>query len=52
MITLEPVVVKPETISNKASTKFGNTPVITNGIAPTRLMTIHVIEQITKPSLA
>ena len=39
--TLAPVVVKPETISKKASTKWGISPVSMNGIQPKRLITIQ-----------
>ena len=49
---LAPVVVNPDTVSNKASTIFGISPVSTKGIAPTTLSTIHESATITKPSLA
>ena len=49
---LDPVVVKPETVSNKASVKFGISPVITSGTAPRILMTIQLMPTITRPSLA
>ena len=48
---LEPVVVKPETVSNRASMYLGICPEIQKGTAPTRLITIQVRAAITKPSL-
>ena len=49
---LAPVVVKPDTISNIASTGLGITPLNTNGSAPMILNTIQLNETDTKPSFA
>ena len=49
---LAPVVVKPETVSNSASTKLGISPVIRKGRQPNRLMTIQPSAVVTKPSFA
>ena len=45
-----PVVVKPETVSNSASTGFGMQPVSTKGTAPTTLMSSQHSAVVTKPS--
>ena len=50
--TLEPVVVKPETVSKNASTKRGISLFMTNGAHPARLAIIHAAGTTTKPSLA
>ena len=50
--TLEPVVVKPDTISNSASIKRGISPLSQNGIHPKRLSTIQPIDTSTNPSFA
>ena len=50
--TLAPVVVKPETISNIASTKDGISPVSMNGTQPNALIKIQPSAVQTKPSLA
>ena len=47
---LAPVVVKPETVSNIASTGFGMQPVRTNGTAPMILMVIQLRAVAAKPS--
>ena len=47
---LAPVVVKPDTVSNRASTGFGMQPVTTNGTAPTMEMTSQLSEVAAKPS--
>ena len=47
---LAPVVVKPDTVSNRASTGFGMQPATTNGTAPTMEMTIQLSEVAAKPS--
>ena len=47
-----PVVVKPETISNKASTKLGMARLNQKGSAPTRLITIQERPVATNPSWA
>ena len=47
-----PVVVKPLTVSKKASTKLGMTPLNTKGSAPTAERKIQLRAAITKPSLA
>ena len=47
---LAPVVVKPETVSNMASTGFGMQPVRTNGTAPMILMVIQLRAVAAKPS--
>ena len=47
-----PVVLKPETVSKNASTKFGISRLNTKGSAPNRDMTIQASATITKPSLA
>ena len=49
---LEPVVVKPDTISKKASMMFGTAPEITSGKQPKKESAIHERETITKPSFA
>ena len=49
---LAPVVVKPDTVSNMASTMLGITPENTNGSAPIRLMTIQLRATVTQPSFA
>ena len=49
---LEPVVVKPETVSKIASTTFGIAPVRTNGTAPKMEIIIQQREQIINPSFA
>ena len=49
---LDPVVVKPDTVSNSASVKLGMSPVITSGIAPRILRTIQLSPTTTSPSLA
>src|SRR5699024_3197340 len=46
----EPVVVKPETISNRASTKEGISPVSTKGTAPNRLRTTQARAAAANPS--
>ena len=51
VIMLDPVVVNPLTVSKKASTKEGISPVITNGNAPNADINIHDNATITKPSL-
>ena len=48
----EPVVVKPETVSKKASTYMGMSPVRTKGSAPKADMASHARATATKPSLA
>ena len=50
-ITEAPVVVKPETLSNKASVKVGVEPLITKGSAPKRAKTIQQSPTQAKPSL-
>ena len=47
-----PVVVKPLTVSKKASTKLGMAPLNTKGSAPTAERKIQLKAAITKPSLA
>ena len=49
---LDPVVVNPETVSNIASTTDGISPLITNGSAPKKLITIQLIATVKKPSFA
>ena len=49
---VDPVVVKPETVSKKASIKLGISPEITKGIAPNRDMAIHARDTTAKPSRA
>ena len=39
---LAPVVVKPDTVSKSASIYDGMAPLMTNGTAPTRLITIQL----------
>ena len=51
-IILEPVVVKPDTISNMASMIWGISPLMTKGMHPKKLNTIHPRETVTNPSLA
>ena len=51
-IILDPVVVKPDTISNIASIIWGISPLITKGIQPKKLRTIQPKATVTKPSLA
>ena len=50
VITLEPVVVKPDTVSNMASTGFGRTPLKMKGRDPIRLMMIQLKAAVTQPS--
>ena len=45
-----PVVVKPDTVSNRASTGFGMQPVRTKGTAPTTLMSSQQSAVVAKPS--
>ena len=47
---LAPVVVKPETVSNMASTGLGMLPVSTKGTAPTTLMSSQQSAVVAKPS--
>ena len=47
---LAPVVVKPDTVSNSASTGLGMQPVSTKGAAPTTEMTIQLSAVAVKPS--
>ena len=47
---LAPVVVNPETVSNKASVKEGISPVSINGRQPVRLMRSQLREVATQPS--
>ena len=47
---LAPVVVKPETVSNRASTGFGMQPVSTKGTAPITEMNTQHSEVAAKPS--
>ena len=47
---LAPVVVKPDTVSKRASTGFGMQPVRTKGTAPTILMAIQLSAVAAKPS--
>ena len=49
---LAPVVVKPETVSKKASTKFGMSPERTKGNAPNADISTHARATTAKPSLA
>ena len=49
---LAPVVVKPDTVSKKASTKDGMHPSMTNGRAPISDMMIHDSPTVTNPSFA
>ena len=49
---VEPVVVKPDTISKKASAKAGISPEITNGSAPNADISTHTSATIAKPSRA
>ena len=49
VMIVAPVVVKPETISNIQSIKFGMTPETHSGIAPTILIIIHAKATVTKP---
>ena len=49
---LAPVVVKPDIVSNTASTKDGISPVSINGRQPNILITIQPIAVQIKPSLA
>ena len=51
-IILDPVVVKPDTISNMASMIWGISPLMTKGMHPKKLNTIHPRETVTNPSLA
>ena len=51
-IIVAPVVVKPETVSKKASKKFGISRLITNGNAPINEAKIQESETIKKPSFA
>ena len=44
---LAPVVVKPDTVSNRASMYVGISPEITNGSAPNELSTIQLSATIT-----
>jgi len=46
------VVVKPETVSNNASKKFGISPDKRKGNEPKRLITIQLSATITKPYFA
>ena len=50
--SVEPVVVKPDTVSNSASIKLGISPLITKGSAPNTDISIHAKATITKPSRA
>ena len=52
VITDAPVVVKPLTVSKKASKKLGSAPLSTKGIQPIRDRAIQAKATITKPSLA
>ena len=47
---LAPVVVKPDTVSNMASTGLGMQPVSTKGMAPIILMTTQLRAVVAKPS--
>ena len=47
-----PVVVKPETVSKRASTRFGMAPERTKGRQPRKLMAIQARLTQTRPSLA
>ena len=47
---LAPVVVKPDTVSNMASTGLGMQPVSTKGMAPMILMTTQLRAVVAKPS--
>ena len=47
---LEPVVVKPETVSNSASTGWGMAPLKTKGTAPMILIMIQEAATVTEPS--
>ena len=49
---LAPVVVKPDTVSNRASTGFVMDPLKRNGMEPMILMTIQLKATVTEPSLA
>ena len=49
---LEPVVVNPDTVSNRASTGFVMDPLKRNGMEPMILMTIQLKATVTEPSLA
>ena len=50
-ITLAPVVVKPDTVSKRALTKFGIAPERKKGRAPIRLIIIQLSPVATQPSL-
>ena len=47
-----PVVVKPLTVSNRASTKWGMAPPSQKGMAPNTLMAAHASATVTKPVCA
>ena len=49
---LEPVVVKPDTVSNMASMKCGISPLMTKGRAPVTLSRIQLSATTAKPSRA
>jgi len=49
---LDPVVVKPDTVSKKASTKDGVAPLMINGNAPKADIRTHASPTIIKPSLS
>ena len=49
---VEPVVVKPDTVSNSASMNFGIAPSMTKGSAPNTDSKIHASATMTKPSRA
>ena len=49
---LAPVVVKPDTVSKKASTKWGMSPEMQKGSAPKADMAIHAMATTARPSLA
>ena len=49
---VEPVVVKPETVSKKASIKLGMSPESTKGSAPKRDIKIHARDTTARPSRA
>ena len=51
-ITLAPVVVKPETVSKKASTNDDTAPLRQNGSAPNTERSTHERPTVTKPSRA
>ena len=50
VMTLEPVVVNPDTVSNMASTGLGRTPLKMKGRDPIRLMMIQLKAAVTQPS--